>query len=284
MLTLTLPWIWRHPLARRQLLRAYGRYAWWQLRCRVRRRPHRLRWVNGAVLILAPAMTGASGNLYAGLHEWPDMAFLLHLLRPRDTFLDVGSNVGSYTVLAAAAIGARALAVEPSSLALVGLRANIEANGLHGRVAVVQACIGAQTGDVRFSLDRGPENSVLADDDVLTAAERVPLLPLDDLPGADQACCWKLDVEGYETDVLKGASGLLARPQVQVILAEDRSPEVLQRLQAAGFVSCAYNPWTRRLSPDQCSEGGNLIWIRDIAWAEQRLCTAPPFQVCGLQI
>lgn len=41
------------------------------------------------------------------------MAFVLHLLRPSDHVLDIGSNVGTYSVLAAAAIGARALLPSP---------------------------------------------------------------------------------------------------------------------------------------------------------------------------
>jgi hypothetical protein len=49
-------------------------------------------------------MTGATGNLYVGLHEFEEMAFLLHFLRPGDLFADVGANVGSYTILAAVAV------------------------------------------------------------------------------------------------------------------------------------------------------------------------------------
>jgi hypothetical protein len=41
-----------------------------------------------------------SGNIYAGLHEFGDMAFVLHFLRAGDLFADVGANIGSYTVLA----------------------------------------------------------------------------------------------------------------------------------------------------------------------------------------
>ena len=47
----------------------------------------------------AAGMTGATGNVYCGLHEFEDMALVLHALRPRDLFVDVGANVGSYTVL-----------------------------------------------------------------------------------------------------------------------------------------------------------------------------------------
>jgi thymidylate synthase len=58
-------------------------------------------------------MTGATGNIYAGLHEFEDMAFLLHLLRSEDMFADVGSNIGSYTILASGVVGAKSVAFEP---------------------------------------------------------------------------------------------------------------------------------------------------------------------------
>ena len=50
-------------------------------------------------------MIGATGNLFCGLHEIEDMGFVLHFLRSDDIFLDVGVNVGTYTVLAAGVAG-----------------------------------------------------------------------------------------------------------------------------------------------------------------------------------
>lgn len=41
------------------------------------------------------------------------MALVLHLLRPTDLFIDVGANIGSYTILAGAAVGAKYLSYEP---------------------------------------------------------------------------------------------------------------------------------------------------------------------------
>ena len=52
-------------------------------------------WVNGTALMLKPATHGATGNLYCGLHEWPDMAFVLHLFRPAGTFVDIVANAGT---------------------------------------------------------------------------------------------------------------------------------------------------------------------------------------------
>ncbi len=58
-------------------------------------------------------MNGATGNFYTGLHEFEDMSFVLHALRSTDVFVDVGANIGSYTVLAAAVVGAQCIAFEP---------------------------------------------------------------------------------------------------------------------------------------------------------------------------
>lgn len=46
-------------------------------------------------------MRGATGNVYVGLHEFESMGFVLHVLRSSSAFIDVGANVGAYTVLAA---------------------------------------------------------------------------------------------------------------------------------------------------------------------------------------
>src|SRR6478609_823915 len=97
----TLRFIIRHPLNQRRRLAALMRFASWQLGSRVKTE-HVIPWVAGTKLVVRRGMTGATGNIYCGLHEFADMAFVLHALRPGDLFVDVGANIGSYTVLASA--------------------------------------------------------------------------------------------------------------------------------------------------------------------------------------
>ena len=70
-------------------------------------------WIEDAKFICRRGMTGATGNIYCGLDEFADIAFLMHLLRPGDLFVDIGSNIGTFTVLASAVCGSGAIAVEP---------------------------------------------------------------------------------------------------------------------------------------------------------------------------
>ena len=92
-----------HPLSRGRKLANLSRFACWQIGARLARGPTVAQFVNSAQLLATPGMAGATGNVYVGLHEFADMSFLLHFLRPNDLFVDVGANIGSYTILASAA-------------------------------------------------------------------------------------------------------------------------------------------------------------------------------------
>ena len=54
-----------------------------------------------------------TGNIYCGLAEFADMAFVLHVLRAGDLFVDIGANAGAYTLLASSVAGAKTTCFEP---------------------------------------------------------------------------------------------------------------------------------------------------------------------------
>src|SRR5262245_10746432 len=124
----TLSYILKHPFNRGRPLAAVARYIRWQFESRVAAGPLAVAFVDDVKLIVSQGMTGATGNIYCGLHEFEDMGFALHLLRPGDLFVDVGANVGSYSLLAAAT-GADVIAFEPGE-AFPLLKRNVEANHL----------------------------------------------------------------------------------------------------------------------------------------------------------
>ena len=190
----TFSFIVNHPLARQNRLAALTRFARWQISSRIHDEIT-VDWVDGAVLTVKRGMTGATGNLYCGLHEFAEMGFLLHLLQPGDIFLDIGANVGSYTVLASRVCGADSIAFEPDAATASALRRNIAANGIQDRVRVEQHALGSRNGEIPFTVGLDTMNRVATADD--RGAKIVEVRLLDDVPGADNAVFAKLDVEGF---------------------------------------------------------------------------------------
>jgi len=124
----------RHPLASRDLPGTVARFLLWQLGSGMLRMPVIVPWVGGTSLVIETGMTGASMNLYCAIHEAADMAFVLRLLRPGDSFLDVGANVGTYTILASGVAQASTLALEPIPATFERRLRNFRLNDLLRRV------------------------------------------------------------------------------------------------------------------------------------------------------
>ena len=268
----TLQFILAHPLNRGRPLRAILRYAAWQVKSRLQ--PEVVfNWIAGTKLVARRGMTGATGNIYCGLHEYRDMAFVLHALKPRDIFVDVGANIGSYTILASGVCGARTIAIEPDAGTALNLGRNITANGLEALVDVKQTAVGEEAGSISFTSGKDTMNRVatVADEDVQTVA----LSRLDDILKGVEPTLMKLDVEGYETLALRGAEQTLAKPSLLAILLETVDPEALALLTRYNFVELGYVPETRLLVDDTSSRASNLLFVRERKAVQDRLISSP---------
>ena len=226
-------------------------------------------------------MTGSTGNYYCGLHEFEDMAFLLHFLRKNDLFIDIGANIGSYTVLAPGVVGARTLAFEPAPKTFERLKRNIHSNEIVGLAEARRVAIGCNEGEIRFSTDKDTVNKVVPEDYKGTS-EKVQVANLDVLLEGMSPIMWKVDVEGFEIEVLKGARSAILQESLQAILLECQSPEVNSMVTKAGFCRAIYEPFGRSLTlVNEKRLGGSLnqLWVRDQAFVSQRCKTARKFYV-----
>ncbi len=234
-------------------------------------------------------MTGATGNIYCGLHEFADMAFVVHFLsgqpNPSDAlFVDVGSNVGSYTILAAGVAGTKVVCIEPAPSTFANLSRNIAANALENRVTLVQAAVGDHLGDIRFSLDRDCENQVV-DENYQGKSAVVPLKTIDEVLAGHSPTMMKLDVEGFEEQAINGAANALQDPCLKAILLEGVSERCETALKSAGFVRRDYDPWTRQIIEDSDRRNlGNQLWLRDEKALESFCTSAPRMVVFGVAI
>lgn len=279
-----LRYVWTHPLNAGGRMAAIGRVVRWQAACRLRPGPIVLPFVAGTRLAMTRGMTGATGNWYCGLHEHREMAFALHVLRATDCFLDVGANVGSYSILAAGAVGARTIAVEPVPDTHAHLVRNVVLNALQERVRSWQGGLAGASGTLRFSCGLDTVNHVLASGEDLAAVE-VPVMTLDALVGDDVPALIKIDVEGFEHEVLAGAQRTLADATLLAVILEvngsglrygHADDALITSVRRHGFAPCSYDPFTRTLAT-AAAASGNVIFVRDLTTVRERIASAPRF-------
>jgi FkbM family methyltransferase len=269
----TLRFILDHPLNRGRPISAISRYLGWQVQSRLEDEVI-VDWIEDTKLAARRGMTGATGNIYCGLHEFADMAFVLHALRPGDLFVDVGANIGSYTILASGVYGAHSIAIEPDAGAARHLARNIAVNGLEGLVDAKQTAVGEQSSNIAFTTGQDTTNRVATDAD--RDVQVIPLARLDDLLDCRDPTLIKLDVEGYETHALPGAEKSLANPSLLAVLLETVDDEALAALTRHGMMRHGYNPRTRRLlDGDNVAREANVLFVRDAGRLQERLSSAP---------
>jgi FkbM family methyltransferase len=232
-------------------------------------------------------MTGATGNLYFGLHEFMSMGLVLHFLRDGDLFLDAGANVGTYTVLASGVCRAHTLAVEADADTARDLARNVEINRLQELVKIEILALGPTDGEVMFTTGLGAMNQVVTE---MGAGVRVvPQKTLDHVVGDAQPALLKLDVEKYEDQVLEGSIEVLKKPSLKVVALEATSEWSNKLFADLGFERAFYDPFTRTLQrePNELafSNGkwtrSNEFFVRDWRFVEDRLKSAKPVTVLG---
>ena len=255
----TLRFILNHPMNRGRPVSTLVRYAKWQVQSRLRDEVI-FNWVDDAKLAVKRGMTGATGNIYCGLHEYVDMRFVLDTLKPGDLFVDIGANVGSYTVLASKVCGARTIAVEPDPNTARYLRRNIGLNGIQDKVKIVEAALGTAEGKIPFTVGLDTVNRVAYPED--TNVRFVPMKTLDGILEGEIPRIIKIDVEGFEAEVFRGAEKTLAHPKLEAIITETLDYSVLDVLKRAGFKSAHYDPVAKVIGHQKTSVSQNSLMIR----------------------
>lgn len=281
-----LSYVWTHPLNACGRVAAIARVVRWQIGSRLLHGPIALPYVGKTFLFASRGMTGATGNWYCGLHEPSEMGFVLHTLRAGDHFVDIGANVGSYTVLASGGVGARTTAVEPIPLTFAHLRRNVTLNSLGERVRCWGGGISDREGTLRFTSSFDTVNHVAVAGEEVGAIE-VPVTTLDALVGDDVPAVIKIDVEGHESAVLAGGRATLADQRLFAVCMETNGSgarygvsdsELIAVMHVAGFAPYTYEPLSRRLTAGHGSTG-NTIFVRSVEAVQERIETAPRYSL-----
>lgn len=271
-----------HPLTKNNQLRAWSRFAVWQIRSRLQDEVI-VNWVNGKQLCVKRSMTGATGNIYSGLHEFVDMAFLLHFLRKDELFFDVGANVGTYTVLAAGVCQSNVWAFEPDPHTFAHLKRNIELNSIEDKVKLLEIALGDSVGQVAFTVGLDTINHVTAAG--VEKTRSVTISKLDSLLSGLCPTMMKIDIEGHEPAMMNGAVTTLQDHRLRAIVIETLTPEISSLFDQYDFKRVYYNPFNRELSRSYRSiDSTNAIYVRNFEQVSARLRTAPAIEVFNMKI
>jgi FkbM family methyltransferase len=205
-------YVWAHPANEGQRVRALWRLARYQAAGRLLHRRAIARLGERSRLWVDLHRSGASMVLYANPPDLPEMLVWRQVLGPGELFLDIGANVGSYTIWAAE-LGADVIALEPADDTFALLVENVELNGY--QVRAIQAAAAAACGTASFTAGRDTANCLDADGMVQTR-----LVTVDSLIDDRTVAGMKVDVEGFEIEVLRGCARALSEQRLRLIQLE----------------------------------------------------------------
>ena len=206
--------IWHAPGNRGRRLRVLLRSVLWLVNKKTRRVPWTLSVYGDMRLRCYPDSIIALHVVQRGeFHDWDTAKFITEFLRVGDTFVDVGANIGLYT-LPAAAKKAHVVAVEPSAKNRGRLEENLALNGLTS-VKIESCALGEIEGEMAFC-----DDDALAHVELAGNGPKVPVKRLDAILPEGEISLLKVDVEGFELAVFQGAEIAMRAGRLPVILFE----------------------------------------------------------------
>jgi FkbM family methyltransferase len=222
---------------------------------------------NGISILLSPRGATAS-DIWAGIRcENHEVSFILSVLEPGMIFFDVGANAGLFAITAAKKIGGKSVfAFEPCSSTSELLRRNLKLNHLDD-VNVVQMALGDSVGEGVLQVNADgkdglntlgqathPSSKVVGQEGVRISTVDV-FMKEQNIPRVD---VMKVDIEGAELMMFRGARGLLERADAPVILYEGfgfltrgfsyHPVEILWFLESCGYRLFLLNSETGEIS------------------------------------
>jgi FkbM family methyltransferase len=196
---------------------------------------------------------------YTPFNEYHSMKFVERYLRPGDSFIDIGANIGTYSLLASALVGETGSveSFEPGTTTYKRLQENINRNQIT-QVNLHQVALGATEETVNFTTEYDATNFVVSNSTGFNAKiTTVPCQRLDRSLSINRSFAMaKIDVEGYELSVLQGATSFLGYCNPPVIQLEINGSssrygiedkDLIDFLKYYGYEPAIYNAETNQL-------------------------------------
>jgi FkbM family methyltransferase len=284
----TIKTILRHPLNKNRKIKALTSFFKRGIVIRLHPYPLVYPFIENTSLVVEKGMSSAELQIYTSLYDLNEMLFLMHYLRAEDTFVDVGANVGVYTILAAGVAGSQVLSFEPIPSTFFNLKRNVTYNNLQDKVELYNLGVGDKEETLVFSNTMDAVNRVIIDPNFQGSTSRISVNSLDNILTERKISFLKIDVEGFEANVINGASKTLERSELKVIIMETNGLSdgyehgqnyLHNKLLSLGFSPYNYHPMERQLKLLTTTNPQNTIYLRDLKFVENRIQTAKKIQL-----
>jgi FkbM family methyltransferase len=182
---------------------------------------------------------------YKRLVEAGPMGSLKSVVAPGSTVIDVGANIGFFSLKFGRWVGAagRVVAIEPERRNVAALRRRVRSAGLEGVIECVNAAAAERSGEVRLAVNPvHPGGHRVADE-----GEPVRAVTIDEITAGDprRVALIKIDVQGAELSVLSGARRVVERHRPAIFTEIDSdsleqfgssAAELIETLDSLGYV------------------------------------------------
>jgi FkbM family methyltransferase len=234
--------------------------------------------------------------IYCRHFEAKERAFVNRFLRPGDVFVDVGANIGLFTLIAAACVGptGKVVAFEPTTMTYARLQDNVRLNQF-SNVSCIKLALSDRAGQLDLTRSTGgfdAWNSLAEPTKGRTfSGEQVEVAGWDGYAREHgligRVTMMKIDVEGWESRVLAGGKEAFARadaPVLQVEFTEESAAaagtscsDLYRTLEGFGYRMFVYDPAKRTLVPDSLRDEYpyiNLIAAKEPLFVNARVHAA----------
>jgi FkbM family methyltransferase len=202
------------PASRGHRFAAAWRTVRFDIRTRLLRRPTVAPLGDHSKIIAYPGETNSPHAAYRNPPNPREMYAWRSHLRHGDLFVDVGANIGIYTIFALD-LGAEVIACEPDPHNFRRLEDHVALNGYDAEL--LNVAVSDQPGTVRLTQGLDSYNHLVMDGG---EGLDVPAVTLDEVIGDRHVAGVKIDVEGAERLVIAGASKALAEKRIDLIQVE----------------------------------------------------------------
>lgn len=246
----------KHPLTKNEVNKALLRYIQFNVIQNIFPMRRIYSWIKGLKFYALKGDAGIVANIYFKLSDYEESMFLMRFLKEDDLFIDIGANVGHFSLLAAGISKANVISIEPIPSTFKKLKANIQLNHLCDKIISYNIGIGDKDSTLSFIIDKDVMNRVALGFEKNSIEVKVETL--DSLLKNQNPNFIKIDVEGFEYAVLKGAKNVLTNPSLQFLILEFNGSslkygyadnEVYEILLENDFIPVSYSVENEKIEP-----------------------------------